>query len=189
MHRSIAVPWSDILMLALMTMIFVMLSMTTEAQRKVEGEDRIGAVMVQTSWPDAYDDDIDTWVQAPGDIPIGYSNLNGIVFNLLRDDLGNVIDLAAINQENAISRGCPAGEWIVNLHFYRRRISSVPVPVVVQITVWDGKKSPAIVYTGKTGMLFEGQETTVWRGQIDSKCNVVPGTVGSVFKPLRAGVK
>ena len=35
----------------------------------------------------------DLWVQAPGDLPIGYSNKSGGVFNLLRDDLGKAKDM------------------------------------------------------------------------------------------------
>jgi len=31
---------------------------------------------------------VDLWVQAPGDVPVGYSNKSGGVLNLLRDDLG-----------------------------------------------------------------------------------------------------
>jgi hypothetical protein len=35
----------------------------------------------------------DLWVQAPGDLPIGYSNKSGGVFNILRDDLGKAKDM------------------------------------------------------------------------------------------------
>ena len=35
----------------------------------------------------------DLWVQAPGDVPVGYSNKSGGVFNLLRDDLGKAKDM------------------------------------------------------------------------------------------------
>jgi hypothetical protein len=35
----------------------------------------------------------DLGVQAPGDVPVGYSNKSGGVFNLLRDDLGKVMDM------------------------------------------------------------------------------------------------
>ena len=36
---------------------------------------------------DTVDVDIDLWVKAPDDIPVGYSNQGGLFFNLLRDDL------------------------------------------------------------------------------------------------------
>jgi hypothetical protein len=35
----------------------------------------------------------DLWIQAPGDVPVGYSNKSGGVFNLLRDDLGKAKDM------------------------------------------------------------------------------------------------
>jgi hypothetical protein len=56
-----------------------------------------GNVIVEVRWPDEIDADVDLWVQAPGDIPVGYSNKGGAVFNLLRDDLGKRADVTGLN--------------------------------------------------------------------------------------------
>ena len=55
--------------------------------------------MIEARWPDAVDADVDLWVQAPGDVPVGYSNKGGAIFNLLRDDLGTRADATGINYE------------------------------------------------------------------------------------------
>ena len=64
--------------------------------------------------------------QAPGDVPVGYSNKSGKIFNLLRDDLGSQ-DITDYNYEVAYTRGTPGGEYVVNLHMYRGGGVSYPV--------------------------------------------------------------
>ena len=76
-----------------------------------------GNVMVEARWPDQLDTDVDLWVQAPGDVPVGYSNKGGAVFNLLRDDLGRR-GRDRLNYEVSYSRGMPAG-----------RVHGQPAPV------------------------------------------------------------
>ena len=83
-----------------------------------------GNVMVEANWPPGMDSDVDLWVQAPGDMPVGYSNKGGAVFNLLRDDLGHQLDLSGLNYESSYSRGVVPGEYTVNLHLYRNRAAS-----------------------------------------------------------------
>ena len=88
---------------------------------KIKDTSAPGNVLVEINWPPELDSDVDLWVQAPGDVPVGYSNKGGAVFNLLRDDLGRQVDLSGINYENAYSRGIVPGEYTVNVHLYRNR--------------------------------------------------------------------
>jgi hypothetical protein len=60
---------------------------------ETDGVTAPGNVAVEMQWPDKLDADVDLWVQAPGDAPVGYSNKSGRVFNLLRDDLGKAQDM------------------------------------------------------------------------------------------------
>jgi hypothetical protein len=55
-----------------------------------------GNVIVEAQWADKLDADVDLWVQAPGDVPVGYSNKSGQIFNLLRDDLARSTTLRTI---------------------------------------------------------------------------------------------
>src|SRR4051794_34646124 len=90
-----------------------------KAARTAEGARAPGNVVIEASWPPDLDTDVDLWVQGPGDVPVGYSNKGGGLFNLLRDDLGHVMDVSGMNYETSYSRGVLPGEYVVNLHLYR----------------------------------------------------------------------
>src|SRR5690349_14451401 len=101
-----------------------------------------GNVLVEANWPPDLDSDVDLWVQAPGDVPVGYSNKGGAVFNLLRDDLGKQLDLSGLNYESAYARGIVPGEYTVNAHLYRNRSPAAVIPVTAVITVNEGPDKP-----------------------------------------------
>ena len=61
-----------------------------------------GNVIIEAQWADKLDADVDLWVQAPGDVPVGYSNKSGHIFNLLRDDLGKAHDVTDYNYEGRV---------------------------------------------------------------------------------------
>ena len=149
-----------------------------------------GNVMVEANWPPGMDSDVDLWVQAPGDMPVGYSNKGGAVFNLLRDDLGHQLDLSGLNYESSYSRGVVPGEYTVNLHLYRNRAGSGAVPVTVIVSTKPSSESPARqILMSKVDLAREGQERTVFRFKLTEAGTVVPGTVNSLQRPLRSGTK
>ena len=47
-----------------------------------------GSVIVEVLWPDDRNVDVDLWVKSPDDAAVGFSNMAGYYFNLLRDDRG-----------------------------------------------------------------------------------------------------
>lgn len=149
-----------------------------------------GNVMVEANWPPGMDSDVDLWVQAPGDVPVGYSNKGGAVFNLLRDDLGHQLDLSGLNYESSYSRGVVPGEYTVNLHLYRNRATSGAVPVTVIVSTKPSSESPARqILMSKVDLGREGLERTVFRFQLTEGGAVVPGSVNSLQRPLRSGSK
>jgi hypothetical protein len=99
----------------LMTMLMMTVMNPPAKASETDGVTAPGNVTVEMQWPDKLDADVDLWVQAPGDVPVGYSNKSGKVFDLLRDDLGMAQDMTDSNHEVAYSRGAPAGEY-VNVH-------------------------------------------------------------------------
>ena len=78
-----------------------------------------GNVIVEITWASELNADVDLWIQAPNDVPVGYSNKGAVFFNLLRDDLGQYMDPTMINHEVAYTRGIIPGEYVVNIHAYR----------------------------------------------------------------------
>ena len=149
-----------------------------------------GNVMVEANWPPDMDSDVDLWVQAPGDVPVGYSNKGGAVFNLLRDDLGHQLDLSGLNYESSYSRGVVPGEYTVNLHLYRNRATNPAVPVTVIISTKPTGDQPARqILMSTVDLAREGQERTVFRFTLTEAGAIVPGTVNSLQRPLRSGTK
>jgi len=149
--------------------------------------DSPGNVIVEIRWPDELNADVDLWVEAPGDVAVGYSNKGGAVFNLLRDDLGDQADATKLNYEVSYSRGVPAGEYTVNLHLYRNLSRILPMPVEVVVSV---KPNPAAsakqILATKVELKREGQELTAFRFALDDNGRLRSGSVHDLPKPLRA---
>lgn len=146
-----------------------------------------GNVVVAITWPEG-DTDVDLWVTGPGEInPVGYSNKGGVLFNLLRDDLGRMPDATPLNYENTYSRGAPPGEYIVNVHCYR--CPKVPVRIDVEISINEGperSKGMKPVATTSLELRANGDEKTALRFRLDESGNVEAESINNVFRPLRA---
>lgn len=145
-----------------------------------------GNVVVAITWPEG-DIDLDLWVTGPGELaPVGYSNKGGVLFNLLRDDLGRLPDATPLNYENAYSRGILAGEYIVNVHCYRCPI--VPQRVSVEVSVNDMApgKATRMIATTSLQLTANGQERTALRFKLDATGKLVADSLNSVFRPLRS---
>lgn len=184
----------DVIMLALagfMTVVILMLAhINPKAAESTVATAPPGNVMIEANWPQELDSDVDLWVQAPGDMPVGYSNKGGAVFNLLRDDLGHQLDLSSMNYESSYSRGIVPGEYTVNLHLYRNyaKIADVPVTVIVSVKT-DANARPRQILMTRLNLVRVGEERTVFRFRLDDKGALVPGTVNSLQRPLRSGLK
>jgi hypothetical protein len=145
-----------------------------------------GNVIVEIRWPDGHDADVDLWVQAPGDVPVGYSNKGGAIFNLLRDDLGRIGDPTNQNYEISFSRGLPPGEYTANVHLYRNP-SGQPVDVTMAVSVKANVQSSARpLLSTKMTLRREGEELTGFRFTLDQDGRVQAGSVHNLFKPLRS---
>jgi hypothetical protein len=145
-----------------------------------------GNVIIAITWPEG-DIDIDMWITGPGEkAPVGYSNKSGVLFNLLRDDLGNRPDATALNYENAYSRGVVAGEYIVNVHCYRCAV--LPQKIGVEISLNTGKPGKGMTPIATTSLTLtaNGQEKTALRFRLDKDGKLAPGSMNNVFRPLRA---
>ena len=181
----------DVIMLALagfVALVVLMLPhLNPPGAKQSDDSEPPGNVIVEIRWPDEIDADVDLWVQAPGDMPVGYSNKGGLIFNLLRDDLGKRADATGMNYEVSYSRGIPPGEYTVNVHLYRNIANVYPVPVTVVTSVKRmASESARQILASRVELKREGQELTVYRFELDERGRLVPGTVHSLQRPLRA---
>ena len=180
----------DVIMLALagfVAMVLLLLPhLNPPGEAAKENTQPPGNVIVEVRWPDELDSDVDLWVEAPGDIPVGYSNKGGVIFNLLRDDLGKRADATGMNYEVSYSRGIPAGEYTVNVHLYRNSAKVFPIPVTVVTSVKkSAKESARQLLASNIELTREGEELTVYRFKLSEDGDLVPGSVHSLQRNLR----
>jgi hypothetical protein len=180
----------DVIMLALagfVAMVILLLPhLNPPGETAQENTQPPGNVIVEVRWPDDIDCDVDLWVEAPGDIPVGYSNKGGVIFNLLRDDLGKRADATGMNYEVSYSRGIPAGEYTINVHLYRNTAGVLPVPVTVVTSVKkSSKESARQLLASNIELVREGEEITVYRFRLSEDGDLVPGSVHSLQRKLR----
>jgi len=151
------------------------------------GDSRPGNVMVEAQWKEGLDADIDLWVAAPGDRPVGYSNKNGAIFNLLRDDRGMEDDVTPANYEVVYSRGMPVGEYVANVHLYGAEYEApLPLEVRVVASVRGAKDDKVRQLVSTTVKLHhENQQITAFRFRLDQDGALVPGSVNSLYRELR----
>ncbi len=178
-------------MLFLLVFAYLVIGAVALAHVRKNQEDQSGAappgsLIVDIHWDDKIDADVDLWVQAPGDVPVGYSNKSGIIFNLLRDDLGHSGDPVSMNYEIAYGRGLWPGEYTVNTHLYRSADGHYPVPVTAKVSVRGTGGEINNILRSVVQLDYVGQETTIFRFQLDDKGHMVAGSLNRVHKDLRS---
>jgi len=177
-----------LLMMGFAAMVFMMLPHLNPPATE-DAADPPGNVIVAIEWPPG-NTDVDLWVTGPGEIvPVGYSNKSGLLWNLLRDDLGTSPDVTPSNYENAYTRGITPGEYVINVHCYRCPI--LPVPVDIEISIQkegaDGAKEPMkIIATTKVTLRENAEELTALRFELTKDGDLVTNSMNHVYRELRA---
>ena len=143
-----------------------------------------GSVIVEVLWPDDRNVDVDLWVKSPDDAAVGYSNMAGYYFNLLRDDRGNAFDTTPINYEISYTRGIAAGEYQANLHLYATDNGPpINAKVIVSVVEPDQRARTAII---KKDVVLKkyNEEITVARWTLTNNGKLNPNSVHSLKRSL-----
>ena len=190
-HDDAGIVFRDLITLALcgfvVCVVLIMPHINPPVTKTAQDTDPPGNVIVEVRWPDELDSDVDLWVEAPGDVPVGYSNKGGVIFNLLRDDLGKRADATGMNYEVSYSRGITPGEYTVNLHLYRNAAGVFPIPVTVVTSVKkSAKESARQLLASHIELVREGEELTVYRFKLSEQGDLVSGSVHSLQRQLRS---
>ncbi len=189
MWRGMNVSFRDMLFLLVFAYLVIGAVALAHVRKKTEdvtGATPPGSLIIDIHWDDKFDADVDLWVQAPGDVPVGYSNKSGIIFNLLRDDLGHSGDPVSMNYEIAYGRGLWPGEYTVNAHLYRSADGRYPVPVTAKVSVRGPDGEVANILRSVVPLDHVGQETTIYRFQLDDKGHLIQGSLNRLHKDLRS---
>ena len=188
------VVFRDIILLTLtgfISMVVLLVPFINPPTEKVDSSSPPGNVIVESFWDNERDVDIDLWVKAPGDIPVGYSNQGGLFFNLLRDDLGKYKDNTPVNYEVSYSRGISEGIYAVNIHLYREDKSPfqpIVAKLVISIINPDTKARKQILKSEKL-LKDVGAEITIFQFALDKKGNLDKDSINNNFVKLRSGNK
>ena len=180
----------DVIFLTLVgfvAMVIMMLPYIRPVEERQEEAKAPGNVIVEMHWPNELPHDVDLWVKAPDEIPVGFWNQGGKTFNLLRDDLGGEFDATEQNYEITYSRGIPVGEYIVNVHMYGPLPHGLAIPVNVVVSV-KGKFSDAQQILNTTVRLTRrGQEETAFRFRLDQDGGLVKESVSTLKYSMITG--
>ncbi len=189
MWRGINVSFRDMLFLLVFAYLVigaVALAHVRKQQEETSGATPPGAIIVDLRWDEKVDADVDLWVEAPGDVPVGYSNKAGMIFNLLRDDLGHSGDPNSMNYEVAYGRGRWPGEYTVNAHLYRSADNRLPVKVMAKVDMQTREGQVKNLMQSAVELTHVGQEATIFRFRLDDKGELVQGSLNRLHKELRS---
>ncbi len=177
----------DVILLALIgfvAMVVMLLPHLQPPQDETEDAKAPGNVMVEMHWPSEMPYDVDLWVKAPRELPVGFWNQGGPTFNLLRDDLGLEGDATEENYEMTYSRGIPPGEYVVNVHMYGRIPEGERVPVKVVVSVKRPLEETEQIAATTVELYRKNQEETAFRFRLTDRGDLVENSVSTLRKPL-----
>ena len=186
-EESMGTVFRDVLMLALIgfvAMVIMMLPHLSETKQESDEHRSPGNVVVEIHWPNELPVDVDLWVQAPNDVPVGFFNQGSENFNLLRDDLGTEGDATNLNYEVSYSRGIKAGEYIVNVHMYGPVPSGITVPVHVVVSVRQKYDTLRQVLETTVDLQRRNQEETAFRFKLTGTGELVSDSVTTIRRRL-----
>jgi len=177
----------DVIMLALIgfvAMVVMLLPHISPKKKQTEEHKAPGNVIVEMHWPSEIPYDVDLWVKAPGEVPVGFWNQGAKIFNLLRDDLGTEGDATNENYEVSYSRGIPPGEYVVNAHMYGNIKRGTHVPVKVVVSVKRPLEETRQILETTVNLVRHNQEVTAFRFRLDGEAELVEGSVSTLKRPL-----
>jgi hypothetical protein len=180
-HRADVDPFADLLFNTLMTFTFLFLValLLINPPAKSGIVDPKAEFLITVSWPDYDPNDVDIWAQGPDGMQVSYMRPQHGLMHLDRDDRGLVNDTQEIdgreivnplNQEVLTLRGRPAGEYIINLHYFKSE-NQKPVPVTVYLAEVNPKLK--VLNYSTTVLTSPGEEQTALRFTLNQKGEVV----------------
>lgn len=131
--------------------------------------------LVTLTWDSQTDDDVDLWIQDPANNIMFFREKEIGLMHLDRDDLGRRKDIVVVNgqqitqyvnQEIATIRGVIPGEWIINIHMYRKAYQN---PANINVRVDKLNPRFATIADKNYTMESKGDEITVARLTMTSK--------------------
>lgn len=121
--------------------LFIIAFLSMSVEKKKKNIDSNAEFLITVSWDKNSNDDVDTWIEDPEGHFVWFQRREDGLMFLDRDDTGHANDTIDTkfgpvtikdNREIVTLRGTVPGEYVLNLHMYRKD-SLGPVDVNVQI--------------------------------------------------------
>jgi len=147
--------------------------------------------IISAEWEDYHPDDIDLVVEDPRGNIVYFQKQQAGLMHLDRDDRGTLADRIVIdgvelenpsNQEVVTIRGFMAGEYVVNLLYYK---SNFVIPLKVKVKIEKINPKLEVVFFGDYFLKKTGEEITAVRFLLDNKGNVID--LNQLPKPIISG--
>lgn len=171
------------MLLAFVCLFMFALMIIAEKQKAATKAEAKGEFIVVVTWPAESPDDVDTYVEDPLGNVVGFNRREQGLMHLDRDDLGHKNDEVLTpdgkvtyneNREVVTIRGFIPGEYVCNVHLYRKEPNEYLKPIVVTVVV--DKINPFSQVAIQTVILRNtGDEQTAFRFIVNQD-----GTVKSV---------
>jgi hypothetical protein len=182
----------DLLINVLTGVVFLFMIASLLIQTKVKDQDqgvkKDAQYVIQMSWPNNMNCDVDIWVRDPADRVVSYQAKDVDIMHLERDDQGWTNDTTLLsmkaesqlpNTETWVLRGKLAGRFTVNIHLYSCTIenksldlgSQINVPVNIELLKLNPNVKKLVTKTYVLNQVW--QEITVFNFILDKNNNVI----------------
>lgn len=145
--------------------------------------------LITMTWPDNNKDDVDIWIEDPVGNVLYYQNKESGIMHLDRDDLGWKKDIIVLrdgtiiryihNQEIVTIRGFIPGEWVVNVHMFKKWDIDTDIdqnvgdPTEVEVKITKLNPKAEIVFIKRIILDTKWQEETVARFTMTANGNIL----------------
>ena len=136
--------------------------------------------VITVTWSDNSQDDVDTWLQDPAGNVLHFRQRDVGLAHLDRDDLGKINDTLILddgrrveyphNQELTTIRGFLTGEWVLNVHMYKKRDAN---PTLVEVRIDKLNPKVETVFYKKIVMKSRWEEITVTRFVMTNQGDII----------------
>lgn len=144
--------------------------------------------VITVTWPDNNKDDVDTYLQDPLGNLLYFQKKDIGTAHLDRDDVGMASDTIILengvekrynsNREITQIRAIIPGEWILNIHMYKKN-QSASTATTVEIVKLNPYK---VIHFEKVVLTRDGEEETILRFTLSKDGEVI--SKNKLFKPL-----
>ena len=122
-------------------LLFIIAFLLISPVKKKKEIEQKAEYVISVTWPGDLSDDVDSWLQDPTGKIMFFRRRETGLMHLDRDDLGTINDTQFVpgigsvnypyNREITTIRGIMPGEYVFNVHLYRKRSGGDPIPVTV----------------------------------------------------------